>query len=242
MGDLGMHALHLPLRAGWLPALVRAVLSDLFPVRPDGFGGTEPCDTWDNAVLLCEVKQDGDAFPLRVETKRIAPGETNTWSIEVDGTEGSIAYTTRSEDSALHGLPAGRAQAWSVVDLGSQSAYPRSRERSSSSGSRMRSSRCGRPTSTSLPTETPGCSSRFTRHPCRSRPDPPPLHGGTQVAAGRDYRHDRVTAAVVQRELRSFLPRESVLVGTPAAYLVDETGRAESRAAPTPSSREPPTR
>jgi hypothetical protein len=32
-----------------------------------------------------------------------------------------------------------------------------------------------------------------------------------------------VTAAVVQRELRSFLPHESVLVGTPAAYLVDST-------------------
>jgi len=47
-----------------------------------------------------------------------------------------------------------------------------------------------------------------------------------------------VTAAVVQRELRSFLPRESVLVGTPAAYLVDETetrgvkGRADAVVVP----------
>ena len=36
MGDLGMHALHLPLRAGWMPRNVRAILSDVFPERPDG--------------------------------------------------------------------------------------------------------------------------------------------------------------------------------------------------------------
>ena len=47
-----------------------------------------------------------------------------------------------------------------------------------------------------------------------------------------------MTAAVVQRELRSFLPHESVLVGTPAAYLVDETetrgvkGRADAVVVP----------
>ena len=95
MGDLGMHALHLPLRAGWFPKDVRAILSDVVRERPDGRGGTVPCDTWDNALLLCEVEAEGDSFPLRIETKRIAPGETNTWIIEVDGTEGSIAYTTK---------------------------------------------------------------------------------------------------------------------------------------------------
>ena len=31
MGDLGMHAVHLPFRAGWLPRNVRAVLSDVVP-------------------------------------------------------------------------------------------------------------------------------------------------------------------------------------------------------------------
>ena len=47
-----------------------------------------------------------------------------------------------------------------------------------------------------------------------------------------------MTAAAVQRELRSFLPHESVLVGTPAAYLVDETetrgvkGRADAVVVP----------
>jgi len=121
MGDLGMHALHLPLRAGWTPRNVRAILSDVFSERPDGAGGTAPCDTWDNAVLLCEV----DDFPLRIETKRIAPGETNTWTIEIDGTEGSIAYTTKLPKTLrVMDYEPGAVQAWQVRDLGSVSAYP----------------------------------------------------------------------------------------------------------------------
>ena len=125
LGDLGMHALHLPLRAGWMPRNLRAVLSDVVAERPDGKGGTAPCDTWDNAVLLCEVEEDGYTFPLRVETKRIAPGETNTWTIEVDGTEGSIAYTSKLPKTLrwMEYEP-GAAQAWQVLDLGSESAYP----------------------------------------------------------------------------------------------------------------------
>jgi predicted dehydrogenase len=125
MGDLGMHALHLPLRAGWAPRNVRAILSDVFPERPDGKGGVAACDTWDNAVLLCEVESDGYSFPLRIETKRLAPGETNTWTIEVDGTEGSIAYTTKLPKTLrwMEYEP-GKPQAWQILDLGSESAYP----------------------------------------------------------------------------------------------------------------------
>jgi predicted dehydrogenase len=125
MGDLGMHALHLPLRAGWMPRNVRAILSDVFTERSDGKGGVLPCDTWDNAVLLCEVDHDGYAFPLRIETKRIAPGETNTWTIEVDGTEGSIAYTSKFPKTLrwMEYEP-GKPQAWQVLDLGSESSYP----------------------------------------------------------------------------------------------------------------------
>jgi predicted dehydrogenase len=122
MGDLGMHALHLPLRAGWAPRNVRAVLSDVFSERPDGAGGVAPCDTWDNAVLLCEA---ADGFPLRIETKRIAPGETNTWMIEIDGTEGSIAYTSKLPKTLrFMDYEPGAPQAWQVLDLGSVSAYP----------------------------------------------------------------------------------------------------------------------
>ena len=125
LGDLGMHALHLPLRAGWTPRNVRAVLSDVVSERPDGKGGTVPCDTWDNAVLLCEAEDNGHAFPLRIETKRIAPGETNTWTIEVDGTAGSIAYTSKLPKTLRWmDYKPGAPQAWQVLDLGSESAYP----------------------------------------------------------------------------------------------------------------------
>ncbi len=121
MGDLGVHALHLPLRAGWRPVNVRAILSDVVTERPGADGEPVPCDTWDNALLLCET---AEGFPLRIETKRIAPGETNTWTIEIDGTEGSIAYTTK-QPKTLRWMDyePGAAQAWKIVDLGSQSAY-----------------------------------------------------------------------------------------------------------------------
>jgi len=125
LGDLGMHAVHLPFRAGWAPRDVRAVLSDVVPERPDGEGGLAACDTWDNAVLLCEAEDDGHAFPLRIETKRMAPGETNTWVIEVDGTAGSIAYTTKFPKTLrIMDYEPGAPQAWQLLDLGSQSAYP----------------------------------------------------------------------------------------------------------------------
>src|SRR5215210_13325 len=125
MGDLGMHALHLPLRAGWEPRSVYAILSDVVTTRPGRDGEPLPCDTWDNAVLLCEADDARLPFPLRVETKRIAPGETNTWTIEVDGTEGSIAYTTKLPKTLRTvSYRPGDRQAWQVVDLGSESAYP----------------------------------------------------------------------------------------------------------------------
>jgi len=125
MGDLGLHALHLPLRAGWTPKNVRAILSDIVPERPDGRGGMVACDTWDNAVLLCEAEDDGHPFPLRVETKRIAPGETNTWTIEIDGTRASIAYSSKFPKTLrLMEYEPGAPQAWQQIDLGSRSAYP----------------------------------------------------------------------------------------------------------------------
>jgi predicted dehydrogenase len=125
LGDLGMHPLHLPLRAGWAPVDVRALLSDIVPERPDGHGGRAPCDTADNALLLCRAAHEGTEFPLRIETKRIAPGHTNTWTIEVDGTEGSIAYSTkRPKTLRTMRYEPGARQEFAETDLGSESAYP----------------------------------------------------------------------------------------------------------------------
>ena len=95
MGDLGIHTQHIPFRMGWVPQTVYAVLSNIVPERPDGKGGMAPCLTWDNATLVCDtVDMDGHHFPMFLETKRLAPGATNTWFIEVYGLKASAKFTT----------------------------------------------------------------------------------------------------------------------------------------------------
>ncbi len=125
MGDLGMHVLHVPLRAGWYPKNVRAQLSKIVRERPDAQGRLVPCETWDNATLFCEVERGAQHFPMTLETKRIAPGESNTWYIRVLGTAFSAEFSTKFPRT-LRTLPytPGDAQAWQVQDLGSQSVYP----------------------------------------------------------------------------------------------------------------------
>lgn len=124
MGDLGLHVVHLPLRLGWKPANVRAVLSNLVTERPDGKGGMAPCDTWDNALLVCEATDGQESFPMILETKRIAPGETNTWFIEVQGTRTSARFSTKHPKSfETLCYESGRPQEWRTEDLGYVSAH-----------------------------------------------------------------------------------------------------------------------
>jgi len=124
MGDLGMHVLHLPLRFGWKPSTVRALLSKIVPERPDGKGGFAPCETWDNAILACDVKTDNQQFPMLLSTKRIAPGHANTWFIRIQGTDFSAEFTTKNPKQVAS-LPyeAGGQQAWHLVDAPYKSAY-----------------------------------------------------------------------------------------------------------------------
>lgn len=119
MGDLGMHAVHVPLRLGWTPLRVYAQLQKIYTERPDGKGGMAPCDTWDNAILHTEVKIGNDEVPMRVETKRLAPGETNTWYIDVLGTEGGVRYSTK-DTKALWTFERTKEQGWTRIDLGHQ--------------------------------------------------------------------------------------------------------------------------
>jgi predicted dehydrogenase len=123
MGDLGMHAVHVPFRLGWKPLRVYAQLQKVYTQRPDGKGGMAPCDTWDNAMLHTDVIVNGDTLPMRLEMKRLAPGETNTWFIEVLGTEGGVRFNTR-EPKTLWIFERGREQLWQRVDLGHQMAFP----------------------------------------------------------------------------------------------------------------------
>jgi predicted dehydrogenase len=126
MGDLGMHVWHIPLRFGWLPRNVRALLTNIVTERYNKEGRLVPCETWDNATLACEVEsEEYGHFPMILKTYRIAPGETNTWYLHINGTQSSIRYSTRYPKSLFTmQYTAGGRQTWSEESLGSVSAYP----------------------------------------------------------------------------------------------------------------------
>ena len=124
MGDLGMHAVHVPFRLGWRPKRVYAQLQKIYTERPDGKGGMAPCDTWDNAMLHCDVEIAGKEVPMRIETKRLAPGEMNTWYLEVLGTDGGVRYSTK-EPKTLWIFRRGKEQVWERYDVGmGESSFP----------------------------------------------------------------------------------------------------------------------
>lgn len=124
MGDLGMHAAHVPLRLGWEPRGVYALLDDVVRTRPGPDGGPVPCDTFDNALLALTVQATGRRFPMLWETKRIAPGERNTWFFEAVGMDGGVRFSTRSPQVLQRfGLVDGE-QAWSEVQPGHHSVWP----------------------------------------------------------------------------------------------------------------------
>ena len=123
MGDLGMHAVHVPFRLGWNPKRVYAQLQKIYHERPDGRGGMATCDTWDNAMLHTEVEIDGSEVPVRFEMKRLAPSETNTWFIEVLGTDGGVKFSTK-EPKTLWTFHRGKEQLWQKTDLGFNGPFP----------------------------------------------------------------------------------------------------------------------
>jgi len=126
MGDLGMHALHVPFRAGWTPRNVRAILSDIVKQRSDGKGNIVPCKTWDNATLLCETVDPvtNEPFPLSIKLQRIAPGQKNTWYTEVFGTRASARWSSTNPRllEVLHYTPGGD-QAWEHIQTGYETAF-----------------------------------------------------------------------------------------------------------------------
>jgi predicted dehydrogenase len=125
LGDLGMHVLHIPLRAGWVPDRIVAKLSKIVTQRPDGKDGTAPCETWDNGTILGEVATKDGLFPITFHMKRIAPGETNTWFLRVIGTRKSMEFSTKFPKTlkVMDYAPGGE-QAWRHIDLGYKGAYP----------------------------------------------------------------------------------------------------------------------
>ena len=125
MGDLGIHTEHVPFRMGWKPLNVFAKLSNIVTERPDGKGNIVPCETWDNAILLCDVKDvDGSVFPMMYETKRLSPGSTNEWRLEVYGLEASAKFSTNDPGAFCYTQSLGKEQAWCRVNVGYKPMIP----------------------------------------------------------------------------------------------------------------------
>ena len=126
LGDLGMHALHVPCRAGWRFRNVRAILSDIVKARPDGKGGRVPCRTWDNGTLLCEMTDPatGEPFPLTLRLQRISPGQRNTWYTEILGTRTSARWaSTNPRLLEVLSYTPGSEQGWQQIQTGYEPAF-----------------------------------------------------------------------------------------------------------------------
>lgn len=122
MNDMGVHTCHLPFRLGVIPLQVFAHLQKGQPVRPDGCGGTMDCDTFDNATLQVRADFRGQVVPFRLEMKRMLPGATNTWFIEIIGTEGGARFST-AEPKVLWLYQREAEQCWKRVELGFETSF-----------------------------------------------------------------------------------------------------------------------
>jgi predicted dehydrogenase len=120
MGDLGLHVCHVPFRLGFQPKNVRAILQNIVKSRPDAHGELTACDTWDNASLLCETVTGAT---LLLETKRISPGDLNSWSLEIYGTKASAKFTTKNPKTLRTLRDTGSSQSWMETDLGQPVSY-----------------------------------------------------------------------------------------------------------------------
>jgi Predicted dehydrogenases and related proteins len=124
MGDLGIHCQHVPFKLGFIPKRVYAQLSKIVKERPDGKGGMAKCETWDNAIMNCCFELDGEEIPMILETKRMSPGSTNEWYMEIYGLEASAKFSTNDPNALYFTQAVGREQAWCRVNVGYKPQFP----------------------------------------------------------------------------------------------------------------------
>ena len=126
MGDLGLHVAHVPLRLGYEPSSVYALLDNVVTTRPGPDGEDVDCDTWDNALLACRAPQPDNArdFSMLWETRRIAPGQMNSWSFEAWGMDGGVRFSTRTPTTLQRFTRRDGEQVWEEVQPGNVSAWP----------------------------------------------------------------------------------------------------------------------
>ena len=125
IGDLGIHTEHLPFRFGWTPLNAFAKLTKRISERPDGKGGIAPCLTWDNAMIISDAADPhGGTFPVYFETKRLSPGSTNEWKIEVLGLDNSFRFNTNDPNAFFFTKSCGKEQAWCRLGIGNKPLFP----------------------------------------------------------------------------------------------------------------------
>jgi len=125
MGDLGPHIALVLFRAGWRVENTTAICSKIVARRPDSSGKLVQCDTWDNVIMLCEMRdlKDDTAFPLRMRLARIMPGEMNTWYLEIYGTKVSARFSLKNPRLLEVLRYTGGEQAWESIETGFETAY-----------------------------------------------------------------------------------------------------------------------
>lgn len=124
MGDLGLHVEHVPFRLGWNAKNVYAKLNNYITERPDGKGGMAKCETWDNATLICDTQDaSGNKFPITFEMKRMQPGATNDWYLEVYGMDMSLKFSTSDPNAFFFTQAMGHEQAWSRLIVGNKPQF-----------------------------------------------------------------------------------------------------------------------
>ena len=124
MGDLGLHTEHIPFRLGWIPENVCGKLGKYVTERPDGKGGMAKCETWDNATLICDTRdKDGNKFPITFEMKRMKPGATNEWYMEVYGMDKSFRFSTDDPNALYYTQAVGNEQAWCRLVVGNKPQF-----------------------------------------------------------------------------------------------------------------------
>lgn len=126
LGDLGMHAAHIPLRLGYMPTKVFALLDDIVTERDSASGESVACDTFDNAVLALRVgnSKSKREFPMFWEMKRIAPGESNTFFFSAIGMDGGVRFSTKNP-AVYHTFAIRNGeQVWSEIQPGHVANWP----------------------------------------------------------------------------------------------------------------------
>ena len=126
LGDLGMHAAHIPLRLGYKPTKVFAILDDIVTHRENAAGEKISCDTFDNAILAMRAADSasGREFPMFWEMKRIAPGESNTFFFSAIGMTGGVRFSTKNP-AVYHTFALRNGeQVWSEIQPGHVTNWP----------------------------------------------------------------------------------------------------------------------